>query len=185
VKLFERTDPFDRFASVLLFVPRERYDSDLRKKAGELLVKAYGGRLSAYYPSFNDTPLARVHYIIGFTPGPPPRPRPAQGRGRDRRSGANLGGPLRQRRARQRPHSDAVAETAGALPRRLPAGYRDRFDAAEALDDVAVIEGMAEAPDLRARLSHAADGPLTSASSSTGGSSARSPTCCRSWRTWA
>ena len=31
VRVFERKDPFDRFASVLLFVPRDRYDSDLRK----------------------------------------------------------------------------------------------------------------------------------------------------------
>ena len=36
---------------------------------GELLTQAYGGRLSAYYPSFNDSPLARVHFIIGFAPG--------------------------------------------------------------------------------------------------------------------
>ena len=30
-----------------------------------MLAQAYGGRVSAYYPSFSDAPLARVHYIIG------------------------------------------------------------------------------------------------------------------------
>eukprot|EP01035_Chromulina_nebulosa_P008446 gene8447-11439_t len=33
VRLFARRDPFDRFISVLLFVPRERYDSGVREKA--------------------------------------------------------------------------------------------------------------------------------------------------------
>ncbi|MGH6996893.1 MAG: NAD-glutamate dehydrogenase, partial [Phenylobacterium sp.] len=69
VRLFERRDPFDRFASVLLFVPRDRYDSDLRQRAGEILADAYGGRVSAYYPAFSDSPLARVHFIIGVQPG--------------------------------------------------------------------------------------------------------------------
>src|SRR6185436_19599169 len=42
LRLFERRDPFGRFASLLLFVPRERYDSDLTRRAGEILAQAYG-----------------------------------------------------------------------------------------------------------------------------------------------
>ena len=34
VRVFERRDPFDRFVSVLMFVPRDRYDTDLRQRAG-------------------------------------------------------------------------------------------------------------------------------------------------------
>jgi NAD-specific glutamate dehydrogenase len=74
VRVFERRDPFDRFVSVLMFVPRDHYDSDLRKKAGDILAASYGGRVSAYYPAFSTTPLARVHYIIGFTPNEHPWP---------------------------------------------------------------------------------------------------------------
>ena len=69
VRIFERRDPFDRFASLLLFLPRDHYDSDLAARAGNILANAYRGRVSASYPSFSDAPLARVHYIIGFTPG--------------------------------------------------------------------------------------------------------------------
>src|SRR5262249_26044153 len=65
VKLFVRRDPFDRFFSVLFFAPRERYDGALRERVGQMLAEAYGGRVSAYYPSYSDAPLARVHYIIG------------------------------------------------------------------------------------------------------------------------
>src|SRR5205814_6094386 len=52
VKLFERRDPFDRFASVLLFLPRDHYNSDLAARAGQSLARAYRGRVPASYPSF-------------------------------------------------------------------------------------------------------------------------------------
>ena len=69
-RIFVRRDRFDRYASILLYLPRERYNSDLREKIGAVLSTAYGGRVSAYYPWFNDGPLARVHFIIGgFFPG--------------------------------------------------------------------------------------------------------------------
>src|SRR5690606_9411735 len=52
-RLFERRDPFDRFASVLLFLPRDQYNSDVAERAGHILAKAYGGRVSASYPAFS------------------------------------------------------------------------------------------------------------------------------------
>ncbi|TAL36294.1 MAG: NAD-glutamate dehydrogenase [Phenylobacterium sp.] len=161
VKLFERKDPFDRFASVLLFVPRDRYDSDLRKKAGDILTEAYGGRLSAYYPSFSDSPLARVHFIIGFTPG--------QHRLPDlRRLEAEITEAARtwedrfdaEVRASGR-EAGAVGDVVARYREAFPAGYRDRFSAAEALDDVAVIDGFSSDQQICVRAYRTdADGPL-------------------------
>ena len=71
-RLFIRKDKFDRYASVLLYVPRDRYTSDIRQKVGKVLVEAFNGRQSAYYPHFDDSPLARVQYIIGFDNKPDP-----------------------------------------------------------------------------------------------------------------
>ncbi len=67
-KVFVRRDKFDRFMSVLVFVPRDRYNSQIRQKIGQELINAFDGRLSAFYPTFSDSPLARVHYIIGVNP---------------------------------------------------------------------------------------------------------------------
>ncbi|MFW6413312.1 MAG: NAD-glutamate dehydrogenase, partial [Oceanicaulis sp.] len=75
-KLFLRRDQFDRFVSCLLFVPRDRYSSKVREQAGDLIRKAFDGRLSAFYPSFGDGPLARVHFIIGLDPFEHPEPDP-------------------------------------------------------------------------------------------------------------
>lgn len=69
VRLFTRKDPFDRFVSVLMFVPRERYDPIVRQRAAQVLAEAWGGRISAWYPQLSDAPLVRIHYIVGVTPG--------------------------------------------------------------------------------------------------------------------
>jgi glutamate dehydrogenase len=72
-RLFIRHDKFDRFVSALVFVPRERYSSDLRERIGGILKDAFDGRVSAFYPLLGDSPLVRVHFIIGRNAGPMPQ----------------------------------------------------------------------------------------------------------------
>ncbi len=72
VRVLARRDRFDRFVSVLVFVPRERYDSGIRAKIGDYLSRAFIGRVSAFYPYFQEGPLVRVHFIIGRAGGATP-----------------------------------------------------------------------------------------------------------------
>jgi glutamate dehydrogenase len=72
VRVLARRDRFDRFVSVLVFVPRERYDSAIRMRIGDYLAQAFNGRVSAFYPYFTEGPLVRVHFIIGRSGGPAP-----------------------------------------------------------------------------------------------------------------
>ncbi|AJY48412.1 NAD-glutamate dehydrogenase [Martelella endophytica] len=65
IRVLSRIDGFDRFVSVLVYVPRNLYDSQLREKIGAYLARVYSGRVSAYYPSFPEGSSARVHFIIG------------------------------------------------------------------------------------------------------------------------
>ena len=65
VRVLFRIDQFDRFVSALVFVPRDRYDSDVREKIGNYLKQIFDGRLSAYYPAFLEGGMVRVHFIIG------------------------------------------------------------------------------------------------------------------------
>jgi glutamate dehydrogenase len=150
VDLFVRRDPFDRFASILVYVPRERYDFEFVNRAGRLLADAYGGRVSAAYPEFNDAPLARVHFIIGFDPGD--------------RMDADVGRLRRELADLARTWMDKFAEVAmarlegEALERALylgkgaPAGYRALNSASDALADVEVIEVLGEAHPLGVRM---------------------------------
>ncbi|MGD0192739.1 MAG: NAD-glutamate dehydrogenase [Rhizomicrobium sp.] len=72
VRVFPRFDRFDRFVSVLVYVPRDRYDTQAREKIHAILAKAYNARMTAATPTLDETTLARVHYIIGRNEGPRP-----------------------------------------------------------------------------------------------------------------
>ena len=73
VRALPRIDHFDRFVSVIVYVPREDYDSQVREKVSEYLAHVYEGHVSAYYPAFPEGGVARVHVIIGRRGGRTPR----------------------------------------------------------------------------------------------------------------
>src|ERR1700716_246098 len=74
VRVLPRRDRFDRFVSVLVYVPRDRYHSGVRQAIGQYLADAYKGRVSAFHPFFPEGPLVRVHFIIGLSEGDKPNP---------------------------------------------------------------------------------------------------------------
>ena len=74
VRVLPRRDRFDRFVSILVFVPRERYDSRIRAAIGDYLATTFNGRMRAFYPFFPEGPLVRVHFIIGRYEGETPSP---------------------------------------------------------------------------------------------------------------
>ena len=72
VRAFARIDEFDRFVSILVFVPRDRYTTEVRARICDFLAETYHGRVSAYYPFFPEGPLVRIHVIIGRYEGETP-----------------------------------------------------------------------------------------------------------------
>ena len=149
VKIFARRDPFDRFISVLMFVPRDRYDSGVRARAGDILAKAFRGRVSAYYPSFSDAPLARVHYILGVTPGDHADPDLAAVEAAIAETARTWDDRFEEeiREGQAGRVAQLLSRYAGAFP----PGYRDQYDAAEALADIQVIDDLAEGEAVRVR----------------------------------
>ncbi len=76
--LFVRKDPFERFVSALVYTPRERYDTALRRRFERILARAYAGQIASTQTQFaEDTALMRVHFIVKTVPGqiPPVDPR--------------------------------------------------------------------------------------------------------------
>jgi len=140
VRALFRVDQFDRFVSILVFVPRDRYDSAVRERIGAFLKTAFDGRLSAYYPSFPEGGLARVHFIIGRSGGRTPKV-----------EAAALEAGIR---AIVRTWEDTLAEAASdtgapaalaAIANRLPHSYRNSFTPQTALADAARIETLSAA----------------------------------------
>ncbi|MGI9364517.1 MAG: NAD-glutamate dehydrogenase [Rhizobiaceae bacterium] len=73
IRALPRPDKFDRFVSIMVYVPRDRYDSDTRIRLGEYLSKTYDGHLSAFYPVFLENGLVRIQFIIGRSRGKTPK----------------------------------------------------------------------------------------------------------------
>jgi glutamate dehydrogenase len=74
VRVLPRRDRFDRFVFVLVYVPRDRYDSRVRAAIGEYLATTYKGSVRAFYPFFPEGRLVRVYFIIGRDEGEAPNP---------------------------------------------------------------------------------------------------------------
>ncbi|MES0885027.1 NAD-glutamate dehydrogenase [Roseibium sp. SCP14] len=74
IRVLSRPDKFDRYVSILVFVPRDRYSTEVRLNIGTYLANIYEGRLSAWYVTYPEGPLARVHYIVGRDTGETPKP---------------------------------------------------------------------------------------------------------------
>ncbi len=66
--LFLRRDLFNRFTTALVYVPRDRYDTDLRRRIQEILMQALDGQSVEFNIQISETPLARVHFIIRTRP---------------------------------------------------------------------------------------------------------------------
>ncbi|MEO3434563.1 NAD-glutamate dehydrogenase [Inquilinus sp. CAU 1745] len=67
--LFLRKDPYERFVSCLIYAPRDRYNTDLRRKYQHILEKAFNGTVTAFQPQFGEGAHARVHLIVRTKPG--------------------------------------------------------------------------------------------------------------------
>ncbi len=141
VRAFLRFDRFDRFVSALVYVPRERYNTQVRERIHAILAKAFNGHQSAAHPMLDEEALARVHFIVGRDPGPRPDVDVHQIEA-DIRSAI---------RTWDDGFCDAIdivyGEVTGSrLARRystaFPPGYRDYFSPAEAVDDIGHIEDV-------------------------------------------
>ncbi len=68
-RLFVRRDPFERFLSCLIYVPREHYTTELRQKWQAILLKAFNGIGSEFNVSLSESVLARIQITVRTTPG--------------------------------------------------------------------------------------------------------------------
>ncbi len=149
VRVLPRRDRFGRFVSVLVYVPRDRYDSGARRAIGEYLADAYKGRVSAFFPFFPEGPLVRVHFIIGGLPSDSPD--------LDRATlEAAIAGIVRTWTDGL---MDALAVAHGEVAGRtlferyraaFSQGYQEAYPPTDAVSDIRVIESLSEGKPLSA-----------------------------------
>ncbi len=138
IRALARVDRFDRFVSLLVYVPKDRYDSAVRRRIGDYLAQVYQGRVSAAYPAYLEGPLARTHFIIGRDEGATPivsRTEIEAGIAAIVRTWADdlraaaVGDPAAEKLIRK--HGDSFGP-----------GYREAFDVRSAIEDMEIIDRL-------------------------------------------
>ena len=146
VRVLPRFDWFERFVSVLVYVPREPYGSGARAMIGRLLATAFDGEVASFVPFFPEGPLVRVHFTITRTGGAlahPDRVRLESDVSRLMKTWPDL-----LLEALAVVHDPIAARDLFArYGEAFSATYRDAFPPATAVADIATIEAMsADAP---------------------------------------
>jgi glutamate dehydrogenase len=63
-RVFVRRDEFGRFVSAFVYVPRERFSTDVRVRICSMLEQAFGGEFISFTPFFPEGPMVRLHIVI-------------------------------------------------------------------------------------------------------------------------
>ena len=139
-RLFVRRDRFDRFVSAFAYIPRDRFNSEVRQRIGEIVAKAFDGRVASFEPYFGEGVLVRVHFIILRNPGSDPNP--------DLQAlESDVVEAVRTWDDRLQAELQAAGVHFAALAPRwrgaFPAGYRDNVTPAQSLKDIAVLAALA------------------------------------------
>ena len=64
VRLFVRRGTYGRFISVLVFLPRDRYTTDVREAIQRILVEALGGESLEHQARVTESVLARLFFVV-------------------------------------------------------------------------------------------------------------------------
>ncbi|MEO1091780.1 MAG: NAD-glutamate dehydrogenase [Pseudomonadota bacterium] len=68
LRLFMRQDLYGRFVSCLVFVPRDRYTTEVRQRFEAILSEAFGSREVQFETKLGDDVLARILFVIRMAP---------------------------------------------------------------------------------------------------------------------
>ncbi|MEJ2680298.1 MAG: NAD-glutamate dehydrogenase [Gammaproteobacteria bacterium] len=71
IRFFIRRDPSARFASVMIFSPRDQFSTVLRERFERVLGRTIGASESSFTTYFSESRLAWVHLILRLTPSAP------------------------------------------------------------------------------------------------------------------
>ncbi|WP_067830016.1 NAD-glutamate dehydrogenase [Actinomadura kijaniata] len=144
LKLFLRKDPYGRFMSCMVYLPRDRYTTKIRLRIQEILRGAFHGVSVDYSANVTESVLARLHVVVRGERGRP-LPDVDVDELEERLAAAT--------RSWADDLTDAITEQcgeerAGELSRRygdaFPEGYKADFPARTAVSDLRRLDGLSE-----------------------------------------
>ncbi|SEM05555.1 glutamate dehydrogenase [Blastococcus sp. DSM 46786] len=153
-RLFLRQDPTGRFWSALVYLPRDRYTTEVRTRMQQLLLKRLGGTSIEFTARSTESVLARLHFVVRL---------PVSRQGATPLLDVDVEALQAELAAAARSWtdelSDALAARFGADAEKVfariadafPAAYQEDFTAQRAVEDLVRLDGLASG-DLALRL---------------------------------
>jgi glutamate dehydrogenase len=155
VRLFARRDPFGRFYSCLVYVPRDRYDSRVGARIEAVLRGALGGDTVETQVQISESTLARLHVVVRLGANPPPRVDVAKIERALARAASTWQAGLRDALTRAMDEAAAL-DLWSRFAHVFPAAYTEQVSPVAALDDIAELVALGpEADAMRLRLHRA------------------------------
>ncbi|MFI5613345.1 NAD-glutamate dehydrogenase [Amycolatopsis sp. NPDC051903] len=160
LRLFLRRDPYGRFYSCLVYLPRDRYTTRSRLAMQEVLLQELEGTQLEYSARIGETVLAQVHFIVHTDPAHRIEPDTLRIQERlntvvrswDDRMVEAILAERRERAGDGQPLGVMGEESAVDQGQRFaavfPEGYKEDFTAEEALADLRKLDTLADEGDL-------------------------------------
>ncbi|RKS72591.1 glutamate dehydrogenase [Motilibacter peucedani] len=144
VRLFVRRDDYGRFASCLVYLPRDRYDTQARMRMESVLRKAFGAESVEYSTRVTESVLARLHFVVRVPAGREvPEVDVVELEGRLAAAVRTWGDELAEALADALPGpcgDELLARYADAFPE----AYKEDFDAITAVQDLRRLESLSD-----------------------------------------
>ena len=156
-RLFVRRDKYGRFFSCLVFIPRDRFTTDVRERIEALLKRAFHGEKFDSAIQVGESALARLHLVIRPKPGDKPQYDVAELETKIGQIVRNWQDELRETLVRKH-GEDKGTRLANRYGRALPAGYIEEVTAHVAASDVEAAASLKGADDIRLSLYRARGG---------------------------
>ena len=64
LRVFLRPDTYDRFMTVLIYVPRDHFNTELRLKMHQILLEEFGGNSIDFNVQLSENPLAQLQFTV-------------------------------------------------------------------------------------------------------------------------
>jgi glutamate dehydrogenase len=150
-KLFLRRDRYGRFFSALVYIPRERFNTDVRLRIEALLKEALHGEYVDTNVQLGESPLAQLHLVVRPRAGEKVDVDTAELESRLAHLLRNWQDDLREILIAHHGESDGL-KLAGSYARALPAGYIETVSPEIAARDVENLAALGGPHDLRLSL---------------------------------
>ncbi len=69
VRLFVHRDPWQRYVSCLVFLPRDRYNTSVRERIQDVLRESFGASSTEFQVQVSESVLARLYFMCHLEPG--------------------------------------------------------------------------------------------------------------------